>query len=134
MLLVGTKIDLRDDPNAVETLRAEGKELITTQQGEDMAKEISALQYLECSALTRAGFFFLFLATSQIVCVYDTFTTFVPLSRCVIISCSFLTPFPCVGLKNVFDEALQVVIGSRGGGGGGGGRAPPARRRGCSIL
>uniref|UniRef100_A0A7S4NSI6 Uncharacterized protein n=1 Tax=Paramoeba aestuarina TaxID=180227 RepID=A0A7S4NSI6_9EUKA len=90
LILVGTKIDLRDGEEGGEG--GEEKETIPTSEGEEMAKDIGALHYLECSALTRNG------------------------------------------LKNVFDVALQVVIGNRTGGGEGGKGGPPKRRGACAIL
>jgi Ras-related C3 botulinum toxin substrate 1 len=57
LILVGTKIDLREDEKTIEELKSLGKSLISTADGEAMAKEISAIRYLECSALTRAGTF-----------------------------------------------------------------------------
>lgn len=55
MLLVGTKIDLRDDAEAVKKLADKGIAPITTEQGEAMCKQIGAHRYLECSALTQKG-------------------------------------------------------------------------------
>jgi Ras-related C3 botulinum toxin substrate 1 len=55
MILVGTKLDLRDDKELVEKLKAKGQSPITTAQGEEMAKEINAVRYMECSALTQKG-------------------------------------------------------------------------------
>lgn len=55
MLLVGTKIDLRGDSEAMERLRERGQSMITYEQGVGLAKEIGAVKYLECSALTQAG-------------------------------------------------------------------------------
>jgi len=55
IILVGTKIDLRTDEKTLEDLRKQGKQPINPQQGAEKAKEISALKYLECSALTREG-------------------------------------------------------------------------------
>ena len=55
LILVGTKIDLREDEKTIEELKSQGKALISTAEGEAMSKEISAIRYLECSALTRAG-------------------------------------------------------------------------------
>jgi len=54
-LLVGTKLDLRDDPEVIEVLKAKGIMLITHDQGMELAKTIGAANYLECSALTRDG-------------------------------------------------------------------------------
>eukprot|EP01119_Soliformovum_irregulare_P005709 TRINITY_DN17457_c0_g1_i1.p1 TRINITY_DN17457_c0_g1~~TRINITY_DN17457_c0_g1_i1.p1 ORF type:complete len:189 (+),score=23.93 TRINITY_DN17457_c0_g1_i1:31-597(+) len=54
-ILVGTKIDRRFDPTTLENLKRQGKEPLTWAQGEKMAKQIGAIRYLECSALTRHG-------------------------------------------------------------------------------
>jgi len=55
IILVGTKIDLRTDEKTLEELKKQGKQPITPAQGGEKAKEINALKYLECSALTREG-------------------------------------------------------------------------------
>jgi len=55
ILLVGTKIDLRDDPAALEELSKGEKKPITQVEAETMMKELGALNVLECSALTTAG-------------------------------------------------------------------------------
>ncbi len=55
IILVGTKIDLRTDEKTLEELKKQGKQPITPQQGAEKAREINALKYLECSALTRDG-------------------------------------------------------------------------------
>mmetsp|Transcript_22510 Transcript_22510/g.25083 ORF Transcript_22510/g.25083 Transcript_22510/m.25083 type:complete len:91 (-) Transcript_22510:94-366(-) len=52
-LLVGTKLDLRNDPSTLEKLKVSGSSPITTQKGEDLAKRIKAVKYLECSAKTE---------------------------------------------------------------------------------
>ena len=52
ILLVGTKIDLREDPVAIDTLQKKGLELLTYNDGFNLAKEIDAIGYVECSALT----------------------------------------------------------------------------------
>ena len=54
-ILVGTKIDLRDDPQTSEKLLKNQQKLVTFAQGEMMAKELKAVKYLECSALTQKG-------------------------------------------------------------------------------
>jgi len=70
MILVGTKLDLRNDPNTVAKLRAKSPPTspITFEEGLDQAKSIGAVKYLECSALSQKG------------------------------------------LKNVFDEAIRIVL------------------------
>ncbi|CAJ0958252.1 unnamed protein product, partial [Mesorhabditis belari] len=51
IILVGTKIDLRDDP----TQTAEGRAPISRGQGQKTSQRIKAMKYLECSALTQQG-------------------------------------------------------------------------------
>ncbi|KAJ5073450.1 hypothetical protein M0811_08567 [Anaeramoeba ignava] len=53
MILVGTKLDLRDDQDTIMKLEEKGLSPISYQAGMDMAKEIKAVKYLECSALTQ---------------------------------------------------------------------------------
>ncbi len=55
MLLVGTKLDLREDKGTTEALKKKKLEPVTTHQGHILAKEIGAVKYMECSALTRKG-------------------------------------------------------------------------------
>ena len=52
-ILVGTKLDLRDDPNTIQKLSEKKSAPITYERGMAMAKEIGAIKYLECSALTQ---------------------------------------------------------------------------------
>lgn len=54
-ILVGTKLDLREDADKLESLREKGLAPINQSQGEDMANEIKAVKYMECSALTQKG-------------------------------------------------------------------------------
>ena len=51
-ILVGTKIDLRGEESALEKLRKQGQQPTTPEQGQQLAKKIKALKYLECSAKT----------------------------------------------------------------------------------
>ncbi|KAJ3140382.1 hypothetical protein HK100_010066 [Physocladia obscura] len=55
MILVGTKLDLREDRETLERLRDRRMSPISFQQGMQCAKEIGAVKYLECSALTQKG-------------------------------------------------------------------------------
>ncbi|KAJ3135413.1 Ras- C3 botulinum toxin substrate 3 [Physocladia obscura] len=55
MILVGTKLDLREDRETLERLRDRRMAPISFQQGMQCAKEIGAVKYLECSALTQKG-------------------------------------------------------------------------------
>lgn len=52
-LLVGTQIDLRDDPSAVEKLAKNKQKPISFDSGERLARELKAVRYVECSALTQ---------------------------------------------------------------------------------
>lgn len=52
-LLVGTKLDLRNDPMMVEKVTSQGQSIISTEKGLDLAKKIKAIKYLECSAKTQ---------------------------------------------------------------------------------
>ncbi|KAF9422173.1 Rho GTPase protein rac1 [Podila epigama] len=54
-ILVGTKLDLREEKETLDKLREKRMMPITYPQGLQMAKEISAVRYLECSALTQKG-------------------------------------------------------------------------------
>lgn len=54
-LLVGTQIDLRDDVVTVEKLAKNKQKPITYEQGEKLAKELKAVKYVECSALTQVN-------------------------------------------------------------------------------
>merc|ERR1712137_1028638 len=54
-LLIGTKLDLREDPAAVQSLKEKKLSPVSADQGERLRKEIKAMKYLECSALTRVG-------------------------------------------------------------------------------
>jgi len=55
ILLVGTKCDLKDDKEIVDKLAKDGQSPIGQSQGENMAREIKAIGYMECSALTQKG-------------------------------------------------------------------------------
>jgi small GTP-binding protein len=55
IVLVGTKLDLREDPATIEKLRDRRMAPIQYSQGVAMAKDIKAVKYLECSALTQKG-------------------------------------------------------------------------------
>uniref|UniRef100_A0A914DMF1 Uncharacterized protein n=1 Tax=Acrobeloides nanus TaxID=290746 RepID=A0A914DMF1_9BILA len=50
-----TKLDLRDDPETIRNLQAEGKSPVTKSHGQECANQIKAVKYLECSALTQHG-------------------------------------------------------------------------------
>uniref|UniRef100_UPI00358EEAEC ras-related C3 botulinum toxin substrate 1-like n=1 Tax=Myxine glutinosa TaxID=7769 RepID=UPI00358EEAEC len=55
IILVGTKLDLRDDEETIEHLRDQKLSPISFAQGFLMAKAIGAVKYVECSGLTQRG-------------------------------------------------------------------------------
>ncbi|KAJ3274756.1 GTP-binding protein Rho1, partial [Borealophlyctis nickersoniae] len=64
IILVGCKKDVRDDPEAVESLKRAGVEPVTFDQGSEVASRIHALAYHECSARTGEGVTAIFSPTS----------------------------------------------------------------------
>ncbi|KAJ5074452.1 hypothetical protein M0811_01083 [Anaeramoeba ignava] len=52
-ILVGTKLDLRDDQDTINSLEEKGLYPISYQLGYDLANEINAIEYIECSAKTQ---------------------------------------------------------------------------------
>uniref|UniRef100_A0A7N8X9L1 Cell division control protein 42 homolog n=1 Tax=Mastacembelus armatus TaxID=205130 RepID=A0A7N8X9L1_9TELE len=54
-LLVGTQVDLRDDTNTLEKLAKNKQRALTSESGEKLARELKAVKYVECSALTQRG-------------------------------------------------------------------------------
>jgi len=52
-ILVGTKLDLRDNPDMIQNLKSNGLEPISGELGDKLAKEIGASKFLECSALSQ---------------------------------------------------------------------------------
>jgi len=55
ILLVGTKSDLRKDDNTIKQLNSRQQSMVTVESAQRMAKEIGAVNFLECSALTQEG-------------------------------------------------------------------------------
>lgn len=55
IILVGTKKDLRDDHRIVKELREKSQSPITYPQGLKLGREVGAVKYMECSALTQKG-------------------------------------------------------------------------------
>ncbi|OMH79724.1 Cell division control protein 42 [Zancudomyces culisetae] len=54
-LIVGTQVDLRDDPATIEKLNLQRQRPLTPEQGEKFARDLGAVKYVECSALTQKG-------------------------------------------------------------------------------
>eukprot|EP00301_Raphidiophrys_heterophryoidea_P026199 c8987_g1_i3.p1 GENE.c8987_g1_i3~~c8987_g1_i3.p1 ORF type:complete len:142 (+),score=25.61 c8987_g1_i3:260-685(+) len=54
-VLVGTKVDLRKDPQILMKLKGRSEEPVATELGQAKARQLNASCYMECSALTQAG-------------------------------------------------------------------------------
>ena len=54
-ILVGTKLDLRDDPKIITKLAYMKSNPVTYEQGLAIANYLGAVCYIECSSLTRKG-------------------------------------------------------------------------------
>lgn len=56
-LLVGTQVDLREDSNTIEKLAKNKQRPLYPESGEKLARELKAVKYVECSALTQVWAF-----------------------------------------------------------------------------
>ena len=54
-LIVGTQVDLREDPAVQEKLSKQKQRPVQPEAGERLARELGAVKYVECSALTQRG-------------------------------------------------------------------------------
>ncbi|TRY89878.1 hypothetical protein DNTS_030355 [Danionella cerebrum] len=54
-LLVGTQIDLRDDPVTIARLAKNKQKPIKVETAEKLARELKAVKYVECSAMSHKG-------------------------------------------------------------------------------
>ena len=52
IILVGTKLDLREDPDTIKTLQADNKAPLKYTDGLRLQRKIGAVKYMECSAKT----------------------------------------------------------------------------------
>ncbi|KAH7124188.1 cell division control protein 42 [Dactylonectria macrodidyma] len=52
-LIVGTQVDLRDDPSVREKLAKQKMAPVRREDGVRMARDVGAVKYVECSALTQ---------------------------------------------------------------------------------
>ncbi|KAJ1889760.1 Rho GTPase [Kickxella alabastrina] len=54
-LIVGTQVDLREDNATKAKLARNKQQVISYDQGEKLSRELNAVKYVECSALTQKG-------------------------------------------------------------------------------
>lgn len=52
-LIVGTQVDLREDPSVKDKLAKQKMAPVKKEDGDRMARELGAVKYVECSALTQ---------------------------------------------------------------------------------
>jgi GTPase SAR1 family protein len=52
-LIVGTQVDLREDTSVKDKLAKQRMAPVKREDGERMARELGAVKYVECSALTQ---------------------------------------------------------------------------------
>ncbi|KAL4934200.1 P-loop containing nucleoside triphosphate hydrolase protein [Aspergillus undulatus] len=55
IILIGLKKDLREDPQAIEEMRKKPLRFVSALEGSEIATQIKARKYLECSSLTGEG-------------------------------------------------------------------------------
>jgi Ras-related C3 botulinum toxin substrate 1 len=55
IILVGTKLDMRDDRETLDRLAEKKLRPVSNAEGTQMSTEIKAVKYMECSALTQKG-------------------------------------------------------------------------------
>src|SRR3990167_42206 len=55
VFVVLTKLDLRDDPATIEQMKELGETLISEEEGRELATEIGADKYMECSSIQNAN-------------------------------------------------------------------------------
>jgi len=55
IVLVACKVDLRNDPGVIAKLKAQNEKPVSSEYGRELATQIKADGYMECSAKTREG-------------------------------------------------------------------------------
>lgn len=71
-LIVGTQVDLREDQGVKDKLAKQKMQPVRKEDGERMAKELGAVKYVECSALTQY----------KLKDVFDEVWAFIPETNC----------------------------------------------------
>lgn len=95
LILVGTKIDLREDRETLSALSEQGLSPLKREQGQKLANKVRAVKYMECSALTQRGL-------KQV-------NYRIPLMMRVMTLIDSVT-HTCCFFFQVFDEAVRAVL------------------------
>ena len=85
IVLVGTKLDLRNDEQVIENLRLRGLSPVTTAQALEIKEEIGAWSYVECSSLTKENLEYLFDEVLQFAVLTAPLTAPLPKKKCAIV-------------------------------------------------
>jgi Ras family protein A len=67
VILVACKKDLRTDSQTIAKLKQDGERPVTTEVGKEIAAQIKADAYMECSAKTREGIEELFIHAARLL-------------------------------------------------------------------
>merc|ERR1719491_1101791 len=62
VILIGTKADYRTDDTMIDALKQKGLTIISVSEAEKKAKDIGAVRYMECSAMSQEGLELIFQA------------------------------------------------------------------------
>ena len=65
-MLVACKVDLRGDAKTIDKLKKQGERIVTNEAGKQLATQIKADAYRECSAKTREGVQELFVEAARL--------------------------------------------------------------------
>jgi GTPase SAR1 family protein len=92
VILVACKKDLRTDPEIIAKLKHEGEKPVTSEVGKQIATQIKADAYMECSAKTREGVQDLFVHAARLslkkrsLTLSETFYFFLILTTSIILN------------------------------------------------
>ena len=71
IIVVGNKADIRDDARVISELSRRNRKPVQSQEGHDVARQIGARSYMECSAKENSGVKEIFQEALKIGLVYQ---------------------------------------------------------------